>query len=229
MRECLDRFRHAISSLFGRWIGWDVEWRSVETFLSHQFASHPLDDCRHTFISFNYDLLLDRAIQRATRDSRQPGGGLWHPSTGYGFEVNWYLGAPETTRAPTVNSGSVSPGFAEQNKAYRLDVFQSFNINLLKPHGSLNWIIRHNENHQSGETGLMFDPNTPVFLPLTNAESLDYWRAEKQECANVHYESGLGKPPEAHHSIFLIPPTPPCKENEARLPHKGARRRSQRS
>jgi hypothetical protein len=213
--ESLDRFRHAISSLFGRWIGWDAEWRPLEAFLSHQFASRPLGGCEHTFISFNYDLLLDRAIQSLTRDGRQPNDVRWHPSTGYGFDVCWYLEEPQTAPVPTVSRGVVTAGTAEWSEAHPLPLVQCVNVVVLKPHGSLNWIVRHNNMHKSGEAGLLVETNTPVLLPLTNARSsdLDYWRAEKQECANIHY-----KPPsnakfaEAHCSIFIIPPTPPAKK-----------------
>jgi hypothetical protein len=210
-----DQFRHAFSRLFGHWIGWDVDWSLLEAFLRYQLASNPLNLCQHTFISFNYDLLLDRAIQRASREGRRQSDDCWHPSTGYGFEISWQLRESETRPAPTVCGGVVTAGTTEHTKVYPLPQVQSGNVLVLKPHGSLNWIVLHNAMHQSGEAGLLVDPGTPVFVPLANAESsdVDYWRAEKQECANIFY-----KPPsntkfaEVHGSIFLIPPTRPAKK-----------------
>ena len=208
-----DRFRYAVSRLFSVWIGWDVDWCPVERFLSHQFKSYPLETCKHTFISFNYDLLLDRAIQRIAHDAHHPNEPSWHSSTGYAFEVGWYLRDPEQLPCPSVSGGLVCRGFTERSEAHPLRLVVPSNVLILKPHGSLNWVIRHSEDHQSGEAGLMVDPNTPVFLPLTDAESLDYWRAEKQECANIYYKPQSNTNfAEAHCSIFLIPPTPPAKK-----------------
>jgi hypothetical protein len=174
-----------------------------------------LEAHKHCLVNFNYDLLLDRAIQRIAHDAHHPNEPSWHPSTGYGFEVGWYLREPEQLACPSVSGGVVTAGTAERTEAHPLPLVQSGNVVQLKPHGSLNWIVRHDKDHQSGEVGLLVDPDTPVFLPLTNAESLDldYWRAEKQECANIYYKpqsnANFG---EAHGSIFLVPPTAPAKK-----------------
>jgi hypothetical protein len=218
-----DQFCHSISRLFGHWIGWDVDWSVLEAFLRHQFASNPLNLCQHTFISFNYDLLLDRAIQTVTRDGQPPGHAHWHPSTGYSFDIGWQLGESEERPTPTVSGGVVTAGTAEHTDAYPLPQVQSGNVLVLKPHGSLNWVICHNKNHKSDEGGLLVDPDTPVFLPLATAASpdLDYWRAERQECANIFY-----KPPsnarfaEVHGSICLVPPTPRAKTARVTFPAK---------
>jgi hypothetical protein len=214
-----DRFRYAVSRLFSVWIGWDVDWCPVERFLSHQFKSYPLETCKHTFVSFNYDLLLDRAIQRIAHDAHHAGHPSWQPSTGYGFDISWYLESNEAGLPPSqasVSTGKISGGFTQYPEAKLLPSMPSVKISILKPHGSLNWVVCHDKGHKMGVSGLLVDPNTPVFLPLTDAEHLDYWRAQRAECQNIIYN-----PPrlgnrfgEAHASIFLVPPTPTAKKTK---------------
>jgi hypothetical protein len=67
-----------------------------------------------TFISFNYDCLLDRALARF-------GGRRWRPLEGYGYPVSG------STQGWDDQSGSGRP--------YKTS------IGLLKPHGSLNWVM----------------------------------------------------------------------------------------
>lgn len=56
-----ERFRYAIRRLFTI-IGWDLEWSPLVLFLARQFGNA---DNTHTFVSFNYDLVLERGIQLA--------------------------------------------------------------------------------------------------------------------------------------------------------------------
>jgi len=61
-------------------VGWDVNWTPLDQFLLRKLSEK---DASHTFVSFNYDLLLDRRIQELS-----PGLGLvWHPRDGYGFSA----------------------------------------------------------------------------------------------------------------------------------------------
>ena len=80
-------FRYAINQVFSV-IGWELRLDLLERFLRKQFE----DDRRtHVFISFNYDLALDRAVERAAR-------GLWQPKDGYGFEFPSYtIGDPASS------------------------------------------------------------------------------------------------------------------------------------
>jgi hypothetical protein len=192
-----DQFRYAINNLFGLHIAWDVNLRPLQTFLRHQFQSHPLDTCTHTFVDFNYDLILDRTAQKVASDV-SPAAGLWHPSTGYGFGIGWYVYSGESALC------------ASEAQAQPLVPKPHVNLVILKPHGSLNWIAFHDENHKG------FDPNKPLFLALkdpTNGD-VDYWHPRSQECVNIVYRgpAGSGEFCAAHGSIFLIPPTPPAKE-----------------
>ena len=59
------RFQYAISRLFAL-IGWNVNWNPLDSFLARQFR---IEASCHKFVSFNYDLVLDRAIERRTDDT----------------------------------------------------------------------------------------------------------------------------------------------------------------
>jgi len=191
-----DQFSCAINNLFGLNIAWDVNLRPLEAFLAHQFQSQPLATCTHTVVDFNYDLILDRTAQKVASHAA-PLECLWHPSTGYGFEIGWYVYSGE------------SGGSAEEAQAHPLALKPHGNLVILKPHGSLNWIACHDENHKG------FDPNKPLFLALKDLTDggVDYWHPRSQECLNIVYRgpAGSGQFCAAHGSIFLIPPTPPAK------------------
>ncbi len=58
-----ERFRYAIQQLFTI-VGWDLEWNPLLSFLMHQFGKV---NSVHTFVSFNYDLVLERGIQLAAK------------------------------------------------------------------------------------------------------------------------------------------------------------------
>jgi hypothetical protein len=192
-----DQFRYAINNLFGLHIAWDVNLRPLETFLTHQFQSRPLDTCAHTFVNFNYDLILDRTAQE-TASRASPAACLWHPSTGYRFEIGWYVHSGEAPR-----SGC-------EAQAQPLVPEPHVNLVILKPHGSLNWIACHDENHKG------FDPNKPLFLALKDPSNgeVNYWHPRPQECVNIIYRgpAGSGEFAAAHGSIFLVPPTRVAKE-----------------
>jgi hypothetical protein len=91
-----------------------------------------------TFISFNYDCLLDRALA-------VHGGRRWKPSEGYGYPV-----------AGDANGWANHVGAGRPLKT---------SIRLLKPHGSLNWVLngnvlslRPNEYGPRKETELVIVP-----------------------------------------------------------------------
>lgn len=108
------RFRYAIGRIFSL-IGWDVNSQLVEQFVA--IVSGGGED--HTFVSFNYDLFLDRAIHR-TIDG-------WHPRRGYGFEIPYYVTEdPDGHGVPVL----ALPHTGDQPR-----------VRILKPHGSLNWLV----------------------------------------------------------------------------------------
>ncbi len=140
------RFRYAIRRLVDL-IGWDVDWSALELLLRYQFNAP--NTC-HTFVSFNYDLVLDRAIQRCLGDRMDF-------STGYGFDISLQV----TENPPKNVGGAVAypPAFALAKLA---PVEPS--VLLLKPHGSLNWLVP-----ETGVTGVT------AILPLTNGGLLRYF------------------------------------------------------
>jgi hypothetical protein len=97
-------FRRVLPRLFA------VSLRGQECRFHEQLASavHPGD----TFISFNYDCLLDRAVQKQARRR-------WNAISGYGFEV--------------------AAGHEDWNSHGGTGRFPQKSIRILKPHGSLNW------------------------------------------------------------------------------------------
>jgi len=115
-----ERFRYAIRRLFTV-IGWNIEWRPLASFLTQQFDGVA---SAHTFISFNYDLVLERGIQRVLGDR-------FDPSRVYGFPIKWQATGdpPSTGRSP--GGVLVIPLNDSGVDSY---------LSVLKPHGSLNWL-----------------------------------------------------------------------------------------
>lgn len=116
-RSADERFRFAIRRLLTL-VGWDIEWCPLISFLTRQFTRA---DTNHTFVSFNYDLVLERAIQRVNESKVDL-------TRMYGFPIAWQAtGEPIHPRSgvpvlPLNDSGVHS------------------HLSVLKPHGSLNWL-----------------------------------------------------------------------------------------
>ena len=128
-------FRYAINHVFST-IGWDLNLDLLIRFLRRKFTG---DASRtHVFVSFNYDLALDRAIELAS--DRE-----WQPQGGYGFKFPFY-----TVDNSTACSAEPLPRSSPR-------------IQILKPHGSLNWLRR-----QRGDAGTMV-------VPLNGNMELRYW------------------------------------------------------
>jgi hypothetical protein len=116
-----ERFRFAIRRIFTL-IGWDVQWSPLVPFLNRQFA---LGDTYHTFVSFNYDLVLERGIQLVAE-------GRFDVARMYGFPIKW-----QATGDPLfANGGS---GAVPVRPLRDSGVDNRFSV--LKPHGSLNWLV----------------------------------------------------------------------------------------
>src|SRR6266567_123862 len=52
------QFQYGINRLFGL-VGWNLNWDPLRLFLAHQLRSH----VAHNFVSFNYDIVFDHAIE----------------------------------------------------------------------------------------------------------------------------------------------------------------------
>ncbi|MGZ5441477.1 MAG: hypothetical protein ACXW5U_07310 [Thermoanaerobaculia bacterium] len=106
------RTQYAINSIFSA-IAWELRLKPVARLLATRCVTG-----RHTFVSFNYDLAIERALEMA----RVP----WSPVKGYGASFRFRtianpsnLPGPTLIRVPRATGG----------------------ITVLKPHGSLNWLL----------------------------------------------------------------------------------------
>ncbi|MGH9774034.1 MAG: hypothetical protein ACRD50_03695 [Candidatus Acidiferrales bacterium] len=181
-----DRFLFSINQLFSI-VGWNVGSAPLEQFLRHQFEN---DGPSHTFVSFNYDLILDRTIQMAK-------GSNWHPADGYGFRIPYF-----TTEDPPVTNSAA--GVLPRARAIQFDdpggTYESA-IQILKPHGSLNWLLPFEVPYRTGKHGLTLQPQ-PMVLPLELAGGLRYWSTS----ANFNHIQCPGAHPHDY-GIFIIPPS----------------------
>lgn len=179
-----DRFLFSINQLFSI-VGWNINFAPLERFLRYQLKK---EGGAHTFVSFNYDLILDRAVQRARC-------GDWHPAEGYGFRVPFY-----TTEE--ISSGN-SPGVLPRARAVPFDEtgINGGRIRIFKPHGSLNWLLPFEIPYRHGEHGLVFKPE-PMVVPLEPDGVVRYWSTT----ADFKHIQCPGHHPHDY-GIVIIPPT----------------------
>jgi hypothetical protein len=148
------RFKYAVRRLFAL-IGWDVEWAPLAHFLQRQLALPGA----HTFVSFNYDLVLDRAIQASVR----PAVDL---ASLYGFQIDFYIveDPPDDRGGPWYRPAQALPWGFQGHAGER--------IRILKPHGSLNWLVRR---ARPGEASVApAHQRERVVLPLTESGEIRY-------------------------------------------------------
>jgi hypothetical protein len=149
------RFKYAINQLFCM-VGWKISWAPLERFLQNQFRK---PDTEHTFISFNYDLVLDHAVQRCFVD--------WGPATGYGMEIPFYV----TDDLPVTEKHA---GPAVSVPATRFAAAPTSPVRILKPHGSLNWLVPYGTPYEQSPEGLRLLDH-PVIIPITPEGEIRYW------------------------------------------------------
>lgn len=126
---------------------------------------------RDTVISFNYDCLIDRALQ-------QEGLRRWKPAESYGFPINEGLNLWD--HAPVRGPSTVNP------------------IRLLKPHGSLNWVIDSaNESVRLTEPYLAETADS-IVPPSWDKEEVtrwpwrDVWRGARSALASANVLLAIG-------------------------------------
>jgi hypothetical protein len=127
-----------------------MNWCPLERFLSKQFS---LENTSHVFVSFNYDLVLDRGIQKQ---------GEWGVCNGYGFEISHCISTDPHAAPPGVLSTQITPLPSCSNP-----------IRILKPHGSLNWLAPLELPYRQSPTGLI-PKDESIVVPLTTAGELRY-------------------------------------------------------
>jgi hypothetical protein len=154
-------FAFAINQIFSL-LDSSLEYCHLQTFLRSQFASGG----QHTFISFNYDLALDKCIQAVSKDFASF---KWRPSDGYGLAAaTWNRGTDVPSDVDTTSGAS--------------------RVILLKPHGSLNWLVPFTANYQ-------FKSQTPRVIVDGADNQVAYHREFEVLFLNVDQEG-----------VFIIPP-----------------------
>jgi hypothetical protein len=167
-------FRYAINEVFST-IGWELQLDLLTRFLTRQFED---DQSAHILVSFNYDLALDRAVGIASKEK-------WQPRSGYGFEFPFYT-IDAAKAKPTVEVPTGTP-----------------NIQILKPHGSLNWLRRTCNGVPSDGISGMVVPLECRWEPGTHWD-LRYWPTDPFKA--VHFpDDGLSS---SRVEMLIAPPSP---------------------
>ena len=167
-------FRYAINQVF-LGIGWDLEMAILERFLQARFR----DPGDHVFVSFNYDLVLDKCIELASV-------GGWQPRNGYGFEFPFYA---------IVDPPSEHPGDAVAERSSLQLPRAVDRFRLIKPHGSLNWLV------PQGQSGAA-EPQD-MLIPLTRDLKIRHWSPTQ----TFSYTQRPGEWPRDM-KILIAPPSP---------------------
>lgn len=153
-----ERFRFAIRRLFTV-IGWDVEWSPLVLFLMRQFAR---TGCAHTFVSFNYDLVLERGIEIAIN-------GNLDLTKLYGFPISMQITADPP---PSKNEGGGAFSGVPVTSVLSQDM--QFEVSVLKPHGSLNWLAPIKGHYEENAADDLRQGKS-VILPLDDNGKLRYF------------------------------------------------------
>lgn len=127
-----DRLQYVINGLFNQL---DKDLQGEFSVAAHhdlcQFVANT-NDIEHTFISFNYDLWLEKALFKKE---------LWHPIDGHGSYSFEYYSKPEDDIFPQ------SGRHVDHAKKFNGEHKKS-KVKVLKPHGSLSW--RFGKKHGNG-------------------------------------------------------------------------------
>jgi hypothetical protein len=128
-----DRFGFAINTVFAR-IGWNLHLDTLTRYLGRQLA---LANTAHTFVSYNYDLVLDACIQQAA-------GSRWAPETGYAIPFGETIQIEDALQhMEQFKHGGGAYSLLDPQPA----TTSASEILLLKPHGSLNWLLPFEGNY----------------------------------------------------------------------------------
>jgi hypothetical protein len=155
-RTLATKVRYLINRLFVL-LGWNIDDAVLRRFLAYQFAR---PDTKHALISFNYDLFLDRAVQEIVP--------TWSAASGYGITASGCIHSDPEPRPPgpdvvPLSHPTVNPAV-------------NSNVVIVKPHGSLNWLVPLASGLAQGKTGLLF-ANHPPIIPLELDGRLRYCSA----------------------------------------------------
>jgi hypothetical protein len=178
-RGAENRSSWAINRVFCH-IGWHVNWHPLERFLQRLDGR---SDTHHCFVSFNYDLLLDHALDRLTG---------WTYGNGYGLPIRWWASAREGEGLAT-QMAQVAGAFKPVDvRSLPTSTAPDSRWTLLKPHGSLNWLLTGREQNH---------PNEDELVLVLEDGAISYF--EPYECKALSFP-GAAVPIEA--ALPLLPP-----------------------
>jgi len=183
----INRISFAINAMFCD-INWNVNWASLDKFLSSQMAQK---ETRHTFLSFNYDLLLDSRVQKISPEF----GLIWNPLDGYGFVADGLADSQGDIEPTLPECSDITELQRRLEKRSGSNLQVASTIRILKPHGSLNWVVPFSGNYE-------FDVS-PVAI-IVGEEN------------KIAYRSEFDIFDDGYWGIFVIPPVPP-KESSQRF------------
>jgi hypothetical protein len=152
------RFVYGINRVFAV-VDWNVNAGPLQRFVREQLTLH---DSKHTFISFNYDLVLDRAVQSVSQ-------GSWDVARDYGIHIGFCTNhLPDTKQRDS-----------EYFEVLQLEPSGSSDgrTTILKPNGSLNWLVPLEHPYEQIHHGLAFEQRNPtIIVPLERgSQRLRYW------------------------------------------------------
>jgi hypothetical protein len=129
------RFSFAINRVFWH-IGWNFSAEPLHRFLREELPRHDSS----TFVSFNYDVMLEHGIEDVAPEA-------WCAANGYGSVFSEFVEVVAANRhighSPTIGTGG-PVGTLKSHNSTR--TYQG-NITVLKPHGSLNWLCQFTGNY----------------------------------------------------------------------------------
>jgi hypothetical protein len=158
------RFSFAINRLFYL-VGWNFSNDPLRAFLKRQLHVY---DCL-TFVSFNYDLLLEHVVEDVF-------SGRWSASTGYGVAFDEFVEEEEANRHIEHFASMGTGGAVDTLDPHRLSRAPGRGVTVLKPHGSLNWLCQFegNYNFVGAPTHLALSADERVaYLSGVNIELLE--------------------------------------------------------
>lgn len=128
--QTYERLQFVINSLFYR-LDRDLNDKFKDA-IHHDFSDliANLEGVDQTFISFNYDLWLEKALHAK---------GIWHPPDGHGYIFKYY--------SPPISDEWNKSGKVIEPKSFNGHIGKS-KVKVLKPHGSLSW--RFGKGHDNG-------------------------------------------------------------------------------
>jgi len=176
------RFSFAINRVFWR-IGWNFDATPLIAFLDQQLLRRDAA----TFVSLNYDVMLERGIEEVVP-------GRWSAATGYGKVFHEFVEDVEASKHIGQFSNIGGGGAVGTLKCHQTTQTGDGTIAVLKPHGSLNWLCQFTGNYQF--------VGTPTHLTLSADERVAYLSGN--DVPLLERPNGMPWP---NAGIFISPPT----------------------